>query len=76
MSVIQLDIDDSLIHAIGATAIKTFIEQQVALLRLQYQGDRIAQTIREAGIDHDQEVKEARQEAWEEYKADQLQDLL
>ncbi len=75
MSVIQLDIDDTLIQSIGVAAMKKFIEQQVALLRLQYQGDRIAQTIRESGIDHDQEVHEARQEAWDEYKATHLQDL-
>jgi hypothetical protein len=76
MSIIQLDIDDSLLQSIGATAIKTFIEQQVALLRLQYQGDHIAQHIQQSGIDHDQEVNDARQEAWDEYKATHLQDVL
>jgi len=76
MSVIQLDIDDALIQSVGATAMKTFIEQQVAILRLQYQGEHIAHTIHEAGIDHDQEVSEARQEAWDEYKATHLRDLL
>ncbi len=75
MSVIQLDIDDALIQSIGVAAMKRFIEQQVALLRLQYQGDRIAQTIRESGIDHNHVVHEARQEAWDEYKVLHLQDL-
>lgn len=76
MSVIQLDVDDTLIQSVGATAMKAFIEQQVAILRLQYQGEHIAQTLQQAGIDHDQEVAEARQEAWNEYKTTHLQDLL
>ena len=76
MSVIQLDIDDSLIQSVGAEAMKTFIQQQLAILRLQYQGEHIAQTLQTAGIDHDREVSEARQEAWEEYKAAHLQELL
>ena len=76
MSVIQLEIDDALIQSIGVTAMKAFIDQQVALLRLTYQGERIAQTIQKSGIDHAQEVNEARQEAWDEYKTTHLQDLL
>ncbi len=76
MSVIQLDIDDTLIQSsIGIAAMKRFIEQQAALLRFQYQGNRIAQIVQESGVDHDQEVLETRQEAWDEYKAAYLQDL-
>ncbi|MCA1792866.1 MAG: hypothetical protein LC660_03160 [Desulfobacteraceae bacterium] len=76
MSVIQIDIDDTLIQSVGTTAIKTFIEQQVAILRLQYQGEHISHIINEAGIDHDKEVSEARQEAWDEYKSIHLRDLV
>ena len=43
MSVIQFDIDDALTQSIGTSAIKTFIEQQVDTLRLQHQGNHIAQ---------------------------------
>ncbi len=76
MSVIQFDIDDALIQSIGTSAMKAFIERQVAVLQLQYQGEHIAQTLRESGIDHGREVNEARQEAWDEYKAGHLQDVL
>jgi hypothetical protein len=76
MSVIQLEIEDTLIQQVGAKTVKEFMEQQLSLLRLQYQGERIAQKIQESGIDHHSEVDEARQEAWEEYKAGHLQDLL
>lgn len=73
MSVIQLDIDDALIQSVGTTALKAFFERQVAILRLQHQGERIARTLKQAGIDHDHEVAEARQEAWDEYKAAHFQ---
>jgi hypothetical protein len=76
MSTIQLEIDDALLQSVGITAIQAFMQEQMALLRLQYQGDRIARQIRQSGLDHDQEVSDARQEAWEEYKATHLQDLL
>jgi hypothetical protein len=76
MSVIQLDIDDALIRSVGAKAMKAFIEQQVAILRLKYQGEHLARTMRESGVDHDKEVSEARQEAWDEYKAACLRDLV
>lgn len=64
--------------AVPVFTIKTFIEQQVAILRLQYQGEHISHTINvnETGIDHDKEVSEARQEAWDEYKAIHLGDLV
>ena len=64
MSLIQLEIDDTLIQAIGLQAVKTFMERQLTLLRVQYLGEKIAAAIQQAGINHHQEVKEARQEAW------------
>ena len=59
MSVIQINIDESLINSVGTKAMKTFIEQQIDILRLQYQGEHIARTINVMGIDHDKEVSEA-----------------
>ena len=63
MSLIQLEIDDTLIQTIGLQAVKTFMERQLTLLRVQYLGEKIAATIQQAGINHQQKVKEARQEA-------------
>lgn len=76
MSVIQLEIEDTLIQQVGVETVKAFMERQLSLLRLQYQGERIAHEIQQSGIDHQHEVEEARQEAWEEYKAKHLQDML
>lgn len=69
MSVIQLDIDDALVQTIGLQAIQAFMERQLSFLRVQYLGDRIGQAIQQSGFEHAKEVEEARQEAWEEYKA-------
>jgi hypothetical protein len=41
MSLIQLEIDDTLIQAIGLQAVKTFMERQLTLLRVQYLGKKI-----------------------------------
>jgi len=68
MSVIQLDIDDTLVKTIGLQAIKTFMERQLSFLRVQYLGEKFAQAIQQSGFEHAKEVEEARQEAWEEYK--------
>ncbi|MCK5013696.1 MAG: hypothetical protein KAS66_07740 [Candidatus Omnitrophica bacterium] len=53
----------SLIQAIGLQAVKTFMERQLMLLRVQYLGEKIVAAIQQAGINHQQEVKEARQDA-------------
>jgi hypothetical protein len=76
MSLIQLEIDDTLIQAIGLQAVKTFMERQLTLLRIQYLGEKIAAAIQQAGINHQQKVKEARQEAWQEYKTKYFQDTI
>ena len=76
MSQIQLEIDDTLIQAIGLQAVKTFMERQLTLLRVQYLGEKIAAAIQQAGINHQQEVKESRQEAWKEYKTKYLQNTI
>ena len=45
------------------------MERQLSLLRVQYLGDKSAQAIQQSDFKHAKEVEEARQEAWEEYKA-------
>ena len=72
MSVIQLDIDDTLVQTIGMQAIQAFMERQLSLLRVRYLGEKITQAIEQAGFNHDKEVEEARQEAWQEYKTKYL----
>jgi len=72
MSVIQLEIDETLVQTIGLQAIGAFMERQLSFLRVQYLGDNIAHTIEQSGFEHAKEVEEARQEAWKEYKVKYL----
>ncbi len=76
MSIIKLEIEDSMIQEIGTQTIKMFIERQLSLLRIQYLGENLAKEIRESGLDHQQEVAGAREEAWQEYRTKYLKDVL
>ena len=75
MSVIQLDIEDTLVQTIGLQAIQAFMERQLSFLRVRYLGKKITQAIEQAEFDHDKELEEARQEAWQEYKTTHLPEL-
>lgn len=75
MSVIQLDIDERLVQAVGIQAIQAFLERQLSLLRVRYLGEKISRAIEQAGFHHDKEVEEARQEAWQEYTTKYLPQL-
>lgn len=68
MSVLQFEIEDQLVQRMGMTTIHEFLERQLALLRVADLGENISAAIRQAGVNHAQEVEEARQEAWQEYK--------
>jgi len=75
MSVIKLEVDDNLIKAVGQQTVKAFMKRQLSLLRVQYLGEKIAVAIHHSGIDHKKEVEEARQEAWQEYRAKRSTDI-
>jgi len=57
MSLIQLEIDDTLIQTIGLQAVKTFMERQLTLLQVQYLGEKIAVAIQQTGINHQKKSK-------------------
>ena len=72
MAVIQLEVDETLIRAVGTQAVKTFIERQISLLKLEHLGKRVAEAIQHSDVDHQAEVEGARQEAWQEMKWEYL----
>lgn len=76
MSTIQLEIEDALLQQLGDRTVRTFIERQLSLLRFQYLGEKIAKKIQQSGINHEKELAEAREEAWDEYKGKVLQKIL
>ena len=75
MAVIQLDIDESLLQAVGAQEVRAFMERQLALLRLKYLGGRVAAAIEQSGVDQAVEVERAREEAWQELKVKVLEGI-
>ncbi len=72
MSMVQIDIDDALIETMGIKAVRSFMEQQLSMLRVRYLGEKIKEHIERAGFDHEKEVEKARREAWLEYKSKHL----
>lgn len=76
MTVIQLEIDEKLIHEVGMKTVKDFMESQLSVLKLKYLGGKISETIKIGDFDHEKEVEEARTEAWEEYKEKHIKDVV
>jgi len=56
MTIIQLEVEDRLIEALGVKTVKKIMENQLAVLRLQYLGEKIAEHIRQSGADHNKEL--------------------
>ena len=75
MTVLEFEIEDQLVQNMGLHMIKNFLSRQIAFLKVTYLGEKISQVIEHSGIDHDKEVEEARQEAWQEYKTKNPQNL-
>ena len=76
MAVIQLEIDETLIRAVGTEAVKKFIERQISHLRLEHLGKGVASVIQQSGVDHQTEVENARREAWQEMKGEYLKGVV
>lgn len=75
MPVLEFEIEDQLVQNMGLQHIKNFLSRQIAYLKVTYLGEKISQVIQHSGIDHYKEVEEARQEAWQEFKTKNQQNL-
>ena len=73
---INIDVEDSVIENAGEDYLKGYIQEQVKAYRAQVLGKEIRQAIDESGVDIDKEFKEAKKEAWKEYKNEHLKDIL
>jgi hypothetical protein len=76
MAVIQLEIDEALLQAVGTQAVADFMERQLSLLRLRHLGGKIAASMEQSGFDHRAEVERAREEAWRERRVKILEPIL
>ena len=73
---INIDVEDSVIENAGEDYLKDYIQEQVKAYRAQVLGKEIRQAIDDSGVDIDKEFKEAKKEAWKEYKNEHLKDIL
>ncbi len=70
MTEITLKLRDELIKEYGEVYIKDFFEKQIENLSFMRTMSRIEERIKESGMDHDKELENVRQKAWDEYKKD------
>lgn len=75
MSIIQIEIDDQIIHNMGEETLNNFIKSQIDYLKMKYLGDKFKSAVESSGVDHEKEFELARKKAWDEYKAKHLKDV-
>lgn len=67
-STLQLNIPNDLVQMFGLSALQTYMQKRLELLKMQLLADRIGKGISESGMNWEQELENARQEAWNDYK--------
>ena len=68
MTVVQISVAEDLISALGQRAVEDFLKKQTQVLRLQLLAERLDKSIADSGVDWDNELETARQQAWETYQ--------
>ncbi len=65
---LQLNISDDLVQMFGLSSLQTYMQKRLEMLKLQLLADKIGFAITESSIDWEFELENARKEAWNEYK--------
>jgi len=65
---LQINVSNELAQLFGISALQTYMQKRLELLKMQLLADKIGQSITESGIDWEQEIENVRNEAWKEYK--------
>ena len=68
MATIHFDVDDDLIHTLGAESLKIFLEKQVLLLKMRFAIQKMDEVAFETNVSISQLFEESRQAAWDEYR--------
>lgn len=76
MVTIQIDVSEDIIHKLGKEAIKNYMQKQMNLLKLSVLGDEIRTAMEESNFDWEYELQLAKQQSWEEYKSQYLNNIL
>ena len=64
----QLDISEDLVQLMGMSALQTYMQKRLELLKIQLHADKLGLAILQSGMNWEQEMENARQQAWNEYK--------
>jgi len=65
---LQLDISEDLVQLMGMSALQTYLQKQLESLKIQLLADKLGLAILQSGMNWEQEMENARQQAWNEYK--------
>lgn len=76
MTTIEIKVNDDILKIASTQYIKDYIQEQLDFLKLKVLADEINQAIIESGIDFEAEMKNAKHEAWEEYKSKYLNGII
>lgn len=72
MATLTIEVPDELVKEMGLEAIAARFQKDLELEHMRRLALKLDTAVREAGLDHDQLFKEARREAWKEFKAKNL----
>ena len=73
---IQLQVDDYLVKKIGIPIIIERFQRLMEVERIKLLAEELNEELIKSGIDNDKLLKEARSEAWKEYKQTFLKNIL
>jgi len=65
---LQLDISEDLVQLMGMNALQTYLQKQLESLKIQLLADKLGLAILQSGMNWEQEMENARQQVWDEYK--------
>jgi hypothetical protein len=65
---LQLNISEDLVQMFGISALQTYMQKRLEMLKLQLLADKIGFAIAESDMDWELELENARKEAWNEHK--------
>ncbi len=65
---LELNVSGELAQMFGISALQTYMQKRLELLKMQLLADKIGTAITENGINWEQEMENVRKEAWQEYK--------
>lgn len=72
MATLTIEVPDELAREVGLETIAARFQKDLELEHMHRLALKLDAAVREAGLDHDQLFKEARREAWKEFKAKNL----